>query len=513
MNKIVGGPELIYGLVGAVGTDLEEVSTLLDESLKEHNYTSSVIKLSDILGEISKKGWPPLINSPEDKRILTRMDRGNRLRGDTERGDGLAILSINKIQNIRNKRMKADNKPIPRHAYILRSLKHPAEVTMLKKVYRSNFILISVYAPEEQRRQKLISLIADTHYEAQTRDHHLRAGELINRDEYEDANIYGQNVRGTYPLADVFFSASNNESLKKAIFRFQDLLFGEAFCTPSKDEYAMAHASIAALRSASMARQVGAAISTEDGEIISVGTNEVPKAKGGLYWEGDPEDKRDFKNKHDVSDSIRHSILGEILTKLKDAKWLSLEKMEMSNKELLDEALIKGAFPVLKRSQSMNIIEFGRAVHAEMAAICYAARRGIALNGCKLFSTTFPCHECARHIVATGIQKVIYIEPYPKSRVGELYPDSISIDKDGDESHVGFVPFVGVNPRLYLRLFRGDEKRYKINGVVPKNDKKRSLPLVLDMPPLNIIHNERKTVADFHAICKKKGIRIGKGGK
>jgi len=161
----------------------------------------------------------------------------------------------------------------------------------------------------------------------------------------------------------------------------------------------------------------------------------------------------------------------------------------------------------------MNIIEFGRAVHAEMAAICYAAKIGVSLKGAYLYCTTFPCHECARHIVASGVKRVVYIEPYPKSRVRELYPDSISIDKNGADSHVGFVPFVGVSPRLYLRLFSGDDKRCKIEGKVAQKDKILALPLVLDMPALNIINNEVKAAVDFQGLLSKQQIKIKKGGK
>jgi hypothetical protein len=101
----------------------------------------------------------------------------------------------------------------------------------------------------------------------------------------------------------------------------------------------------------------------------------------------------------------------------------------------------------------MSVIEFGRCVHAEMAALIDAARRGVPVDDGILFSTTFPCHECARHIVAAGIRTVHFIEPYPKSLVNELYPDSIRIEGEvGD--FVNFVPFVGVAPRRYQDLFK-----------------------------------------------------------
>lgn len=45
-----------------------------------------------------------------------------------------------------------------------------------------------------------------------------------------------------------------------------------------------------------------------------------------------------------------------------------------------------------------------------------------------LYSTTYPCHGCAKHIVAAGISEVVYYEPYPKSRALALHDDSIQED-------------------------------------------------------------------------------------
>lgn len=74
----------------------------------------------------------------------------------------------------------------------------------------------------------------------------------------------------------------------------------------------------------------------------------------------------------------------------------------------------------------MNVIEFGRDAHAEMEAIL-AARAGISVKGRDLYSTTFPCHNCAKLIISAGINRVVYIEPYPKSLAIELHGDSISV--------------------------------------------------------------------------------------
>lgn len=46
--------------------------------------------------------------------------------------------------------------------------------------------------------------------------------------------------------------------------------------------------------------------------------------------------------------------------------------------------------------------------HAEFNAILNT-RNGSALKGCTLYVTLFPCNECAKAIVQTGIKKVIYL--------------------------------------------------------------------------------------------------------
>jgi hypothetical protein len=90
-------------------------------------------------------------------------------------------------------------------------------------------------------------------------------------------------------------------------------------------------------------------------------------------------------------------------------------------------------------------------------------RTGTSVKGGTLYTTTFPCHNCTRHIIAAGITRVVYIEPYPKSRAVNLHGDAIRLADAGDKydrtSHkkgkwkVPFVPFVGVGPRRFFDLF------------------------------------------------------------
>lgn len=52
------------------------------------------------------------------------------------------------------------------------------------------------------------------------------------------------------------------------------------------------------------------------------------------------------------------------------------------------------------------------AVHAEMNAIVFAARHGVAVEGSELWSTHQPCEHCAKAIINSGIARVYFDQPY-----------------------------------------------------------------------------------------------------
>src|SRR5690606_9725954 len=129
----------------------------------------------------------------------------------------------------------------------------------------------------------------------------------------------------------------------------------------------------------------------------------------------------------DAATGTRKEIVGELLKALADASWLIESRANLSPNELAQEALYNGDKP-LAGTMVASLLEFGRIVHAEMAAICDAATRGVSIRHGTLYCTTFPCHMCARHIIASGIDRVVYIEPYPKSRAKHLYRRAIQVD-------------------------------------------------------------------------------------
>ena len=136
-----------------------------------------------------------------------------------------------------------------------------------------------------------------------------------------------------------------------------------------------------------------------------------------------------------------------------------------------------------------DLIEFSRAVHAEMDAIISASRHGTSLKGSEMFSTTFPCHLCARHIVAAGIKAVYYIEPYEKSLAITLHRDSIQLDPtepEGLEGKVLFQHFEGVAPQQYLNLFHSEDERKEDGRISDIWNYDAKLAGIISRPQINL---------------------------
>ncbi len=226
-------------------------------------------------------------------------------------------------------------------------------------------------------------------------------------------------------------------------------------------------------------------ILTNCGEHIAAGCNEVPMAGGGHFWDGQQDianDDRDFRLGADQNTLMKYEMIGEVFDKIKELKWLRPAQARKKGSELAAEVFDPKLKQPFKDLRVANIIEFGRIVHAEMSAITDAARRGIAIKDAILVCTTFPCHMCARHIIASGIKRVVYIEPYPKSMAPELYDRSIWVDDDEPkETAVHFAPFIGLAPLRFMELFSFRERKDKLGYVVNWPQNKDLIPVSYEL--------------------------------
>ncbi|WP_306131314.1 deaminase [Roseivivax marinus] len=130
--------------------------------------------------------------------------------------------------------------------------------------------------------------------------------------------------------------------------------------------------------------------------------------------------------------------------------------------------------------------------HAEMSALSDAARLGLAVEHSTLHVTTFPCHNCAKHVIAAGIKRVVYIEPYAKSRAYELHGDSITLNDQRDD-RVIFQHFEGISPRRYRNIFEKGSRRDS-NGNLQEWYNGEPTPQITDFGP-SYVYNEAAFVS------------------
>jgi len=464
--------ELVFGFVGPTGIDLDKVCEVLRSQLKAMQYEAIEIRLSDLITDYLGQSHA-FANRYE--RIKSLMERGTALREQSGLADVVGRLAVAAIRAFRLKRTGDVYKPASRVAYVIRSFKRPEEVELFRQVYDRAFTLISVYASRAARLQYIERLIAPSL--ATRKSHALEyASELLARDHEEEGRNLGQRVGRTFPLADYFVTGDSRPGLEAQLKRLLQLTFGNPYISPTRDEQAMFIAKAAALRSLDLSRQVGAAVVSQAGDLIATGCNEVPCFGGGLYWGEDPSPGRDYERGSDSNVDVKREIVEDTFDRLRRHGLLAADQRARSNAELADGALF-GTEPYLRDAQLFDVIEFGRAVHAEMAAITHAARVGARLQDARLFSTTFPCHLCARHIVAAGIREVVFIEPYEKSRSAQLYEDSISVEPaETSVGRVNFLAFVGVAPRRYVEFFESRGVRKSAEGKIKRGDQIASHP-------------------------------------
>lgn len=61
-------------------------------------------------------------------------------------------------------------------------------------------------------------------------------------------------------------------------------------------------------------------------------------------------------------------------------------------------------------------------IHAEANAIADSASRGVKIKGATAYVTHYPCINCAKMLIASGIKKIIYRSEYKSNEIcKELY--------------------------------------------------------------------------------------------
>ena len=390
----------------------------------------------------------------------------------------MAEFAINQIGAERRKEQrktqKCDGHVSRRLCYVIDSIKHPAELEILRKVYGDILYCVGVsatvgYRIDSIRNRNMKMGKKEGGKTNQCLSKH-EAEKLMDLDSGEGMD-YGQGVRETFHQADFFLKVDSSQDcqIDTQIDRFLSAVFADKILTPTSHEQAMHVASSAANNSACMARQVGAAITDVEGNVLGIGWNDVPKFGGNLYTEASKSDHRCMALHGGIcQNDYRKGILAdEIVDKLAKSKLIALSKASKAK-----------ATSIIMGSKIKDLLEFSRSVHAEMHAIINASRSSASrMIGGRLYCTTYPCHSCARHIIAAGISEVFYLEPYRKSLAIELHGDAMTENEAVNNNKVRLLAFEGVAPRRFNDFFKAKPDSRKKDSKLSLNRAKDAEPM------------------------------------
>ena len=206
--------------------------------------------------------------------------------GDALRERDHAAIAASAVTRIAAKRADAQGvaftagKPVepdgaPR-AYIIDSLKHPAEAGLLRRLYGEAFVLIGVVCSPPVLRERLSNALFNG-VERPLPKNIAALDEFISRDAGDPDKKHGQHVTDAFQEADFFvdntkhvdmpgsgdFKDAIDQRLIGELDRLVSIILHTRILRPTVEESAMHAAYSAQLQSSCLSRQVGAALIDE----------------------------------------------------------------------------------------------------------------------------------------------------------------------------------------------------------------------------------------------------------
>lgn len=400
---------IAIGLTGAFGSGCTTAAKHLRD-----NRGFTVLRLSEPI----RSKWQELHPGEAEKRPDLQQ-LGDQMR--QESGGGVLIdLALGSLGDNVSEKLVIDG------------IRNTDEVERLRDEFGYSFTLIGVLASSTTRWER-ISASAYT-------DHGLTEDDF-HRDDTKDRNEetpWGQQVELCIDKADVFIDNSDEvhpRTFKKELLNTVDLVAGTTPRSATPDEICMHIAYGASHGSKCIKRHVGAIVVDSDGEVVGLGYNENPAGTKPCVEEPEYGNKcyRDIiRNGHFQHLSERQMRCPQCSTTLPvivGPPWHCPNCTNNRQKTNLEAFF----FP----DRAMN---WCTAIHAEAAALAAAGRRS---RGGTVYTTTFPCMQCAEKIIQAGIVRVCYTEAYPDNHsIGRLAIGKVRMDR-----------FRGVRSSSFERIF------------------------------------------------------------
>jgi deoxycytidylate deaminase/dephospho-CoA kinase len=384
----------VIGLTAPFGSGSTTTATILSERL---NFKAS--RLSSFIRLDLQKVKPGVEPTRDDLQT-----HGDRIRKEKHCG----ILAEWAIKDL-------EESAETYNRIVIDGIRNLTEIEHLRDTFGNRFFLFALECPLSQRWERL-------------RPAYEKRGASMNdflgddqRDHNEELD-HGQQVQLCVDQADVLIDNSDDVSqvdLRAKLEDYADLVLGKKYRFAKPIEIYMNVAYLASHGSKCIKRQVGAvlvnALPNVMGEVVGQGFNENPIGTKPCieepHYGADPETRRPGECYRDIArraafaqyeaNGTRCPICGEKIKLVTPGPpWVCMAcsgDMEL----------------YFWPERAMTLCT---AVHAEVAAILSAFGR---TKGATLYTTTFPCFQCAEKISQVGIENIVFNELYPDVRAAE----------------------------------------------------------------------------------------------
>lgn len=98
----------------------------------------------------------------------------------------------------------------------------------------------------------------------------------------------------------------------------------------------------------------------------------------------------------------------------------------VNNKRVLSTGY-NGFLPGAKHESVVRDNHEQATVHAEQNAISYAAKNGICLNNATAYITHYPCINCCKILISSGIKHIFYLKDYKNDPLVAKFCDEVGV--------------------------------------------------------------------------------------
>lgn len=457
MGNQVRADTIILGFTGSIGSGC----TYIAQGIAAQ-YDFKYYSLSDVLRGIAKKDKG--LSNPSIEEL---QDLGNELR--KKKGKSYLVKTL--IDSITEDHSTS--------GIIIDSIKNDEECKTLKQF--PFFYLFSVHADEDIR--------AGRTKKAKRFKKYKEFAKIDSRDKAEEIH-YGQQVIKCNYLADIIINNNHNipQQATKEKKQFIDDIFNKYISLiklkqkgritpdnlPTNDETMMTMAYAESKKSSCLKRKVGSLIVSvnngKDGNehdhsineivhILSSGYNEVPQGSVPCIFNKDFEKcYRDFLQEEQAKNISYCPSCGRKINLPKtkcttpNCSFQSIDyikvcpdcKNELDVKYICPKCKTEVFKKFLTSGSNGKLLDMCRALHAEEHALLHLTKiSGQNPDNLVLYTTTYPCNLCANKIVAAGIKKVVYADPYPMKESKKI------LESGGVEA----VKFQGIKSSAFFRLY------------------------------------------------------------